>query len=79
MGPQVRDDAISGSPFREEAVLTLFERLTHFYSSLRALAAPTIEGSRLGPPGFLKKNAGRPIFVSLFPHRPPKTVLWPDI
>ena len=31
MGPQVRDEAISGSPFRKEAVLTLFERVTYWF------------------------------------------------
>ena len=40
------------APFREEVVLTLFERLTHFPSSLRALASLTLAVSLSGPPAF---------------------------
>ena len=66
------------APFREEAVLTLFERLTHFYSSLRALASLTLAVFFLGRRVFKKTRGG--LFVLPYSSTaPPETALQPVI
>ena len=62
------------APFREEVVLTLFDRLTHFPSSLRALAPLLLQDPCLGHLIF-EKNAGGLFVFSSFLAAPSETAL----